>query len=170
MSSTTSAEQFSAERAMLGGRDRDELHEIASAMGVRGATRLRKAELIEAILAKAGGAEEPIPEPTGEKKKGRATRRKAEDPDGDGDGDQASSESGQTPEAESPAAESPEPDKPETATSQPASVSSGSDSDSDDDGTADDDRRGSRAEATGERGATTTEQPRREPQETSPRG
>lgn len=32
-------EEFSAEREMLGSRDREELHEIASAMGVRGADR-----------------------------------------------------------------------------------------------------------------------------------
>ena len=59
----------------LGLRDRDELHEIASAMGVRGATRLRKADLIEAILDKATtGAS--VPEPTGEKPKKRTTRKK----------------------------------------------------------------------------------------------
>src|SRR5437870_6471990 len=76
--STTSTGEFSAEREMLGTRDRDELHEIASAMGVRGATRLRKADLIEAILDKAtSGAS--VPEPTGEKPKKRATRRKASD-------------------------------------------------------------------------------------------
>src|SRR5205085_6434812 len=69
---------FAAERAQLGLRDRDELHEIASAMGVRGATRLRKADLIEAILDKAtSGAS--VPEPTGEKPKKRAARKKAAD-------------------------------------------------------------------------------------------
>src|SRR2546423_10603070 len=74
----TTTGEFSAERAQLGSRDRDELHEIASAMGVRGATRLRKADLIEAILDKAtSGAS--VPEPTGEKPKKRATRRKASD-------------------------------------------------------------------------------------------
>jgi transcription termination factor Rho len=69
------------------------LHEIASAMGVRGATRLRKADLIEAILDKAtSGAS--VPEPTGEKPKKRATRKKAADTEaaapaadsGEGDG------------------------------------------------------------------------------------
>src|SRR5687768_15076863 len=71
----TTTGEFAAERAQLGQRDRDELHEIASAMGVRGATRLRKADLIEAILDKAtSGAS--VPEPTGEKPKKRATRKK----------------------------------------------------------------------------------------------
>jgi transcription termination factor Rho len=74
----TTTGEFAAERAQLGSRDRDELHEIASAMGVRGATRLRKADLIEAILDKAtSGA--AVPEPTGEKPKKRATRKKAAD-------------------------------------------------------------------------------------------
>ncbi|HEU5448072.1 MAG TPA: Rho termination factor N-terminal domain-containing protein, partial [Acidimicrobiia bacterium] len=74
----TTTGEFAAERAQLGSRDRDELHEIASAMGVRGATRLRKADLIEAILDKAtNGAS--VPEPTGEKPKKRATKKKAAD-------------------------------------------------------------------------------------------
>ena len=74
----TTTGEFAAERAQLGQRDRDELHEIASAMGVRGATRLRKADLIEAILDKATSGTS-VPEPTGEKPKKRATRRKAAD-------------------------------------------------------------------------------------------
>ncbi len=41
------------ERSMLDGKDRDELHQIAGAMGLRGVTRLRKAELVDAILAAA---------------------------------------------------------------------------------------------------------------------
>jgi transcription termination factor Rho len=70
-------EEFSAEREMLGSRDREELHEIASAMGVRGATRLRKADLIEAILAAAtGGGDGAIPEPS-ERPKRRPAKRKA---------------------------------------------------------------------------------------------
>ncbi|MGH9041480.1 MAG: Rho termination factor N-terminal domain-containing protein, partial [Acidimicrobiia bacterium] len=82
MSSTTSAEQFAAERAMLGSRDREQLHEIASAMGVRGATRLRKADLVEAILAAATGGN-GIPEPSGDRPKKKTTRRKAEPENGD---------------------------------------------------------------------------------------
>src|SRR5579884_3632758 len=42
------------ERSMLDGKDREELHAIAGAMGVRGVTRMRKADLVEAILAAAG--------------------------------------------------------------------------------------------------------------------
>src|SRR4051812_40637685 len=75
----TTTGEFAAERAQLGTRDRDELHEIASAMGVRGATRLRKADLIEAILDKATGGTS-VPEPTGDKPKKRATRKKTADP------------------------------------------------------------------------------------------
>ena len=88
----TTTGEFAAERAQLGSRDRDELHEIASAMGVRGATRLRKADLIEAILDKAtSGAS--VPEPTGEKPKKRATKKKAADTEvaasaGGGEGDE----------------------------------------------------------------------------------
>jgi transcription termination factor Rho len=74
----TTTGEFAAERAQLGTRDREELHEIASAMGVRGATRLRKADLIEAILDKATGGTS-VPEPTGERPKKRATRKKAAD-------------------------------------------------------------------------------------------
>ncbi|MGH8990004.1 MAG: Rho termination factor N-terminal domain-containing protein, partial [Acidimicrobiia bacterium] len=110
MSSTTTGErgapentEFAAERAMLGSRDREQLHEIASAMGVRGATRLRKADLVEAILAAATSGN-GIPEPSGEKPKKRATRKK-DAGNGDGDaGDGASTRSGA---AEAPAAEVP---------------------------------------------------------------
>src|SRR5437762_13583994 len=41
------------ERSMLDGKDREQLHTIAGAVGVKGATRMRKADLIEAILATA---------------------------------------------------------------------------------------------------------------------
>jgi transcription termination factor Rho len=50
-------DQNAAERAALEGKDREQLHQIASAMGVKGATRLRKAELVDAIVeAATGGA------------------------------------------------------------------------------------------------------------------
>src|SRR2546423_13397863 len=94
----TTTGEFAAERAQLGTRDREELHEIASAMGVRGATRLRKADLIEAILDKAtSGAS--VPEPTGEKPKKRATRRKA----ADGEPADGAGGSADAPEATNPA-------------------------------------------------------------------
>ncbi len=38
------------DRSMLDGKDREELHAIAGAMGVKAPTRMRKAELIDAIL------------------------------------------------------------------------------------------------------------------------
>jgi transcription termination factor Rho len=38
------------DRSMLDGKDREELHAIAAAMGVRGATRMRKADLVDVIL------------------------------------------------------------------------------------------------------------------------
>ena len=44
------------ERSMLTGKDREELHTIAGAMGVKAATRMRKADLIDAILAATSGA------------------------------------------------------------------------------------------------------------------
>jgi len=40
---------------MLDGKDREELHSIASAIGLKGVTRLKKADLVDAILAAAGG-------------------------------------------------------------------------------------------------------------------
>ena len=43
------------ERSVLDGKDRDELHAIAIAIGVRASTRMRKAELVDAILEAAGG-------------------------------------------------------------------------------------------------------------------
>ncbi len=50
------------DRSMLDGKDREQLHAIAGAMGIKGVTRLRKADLVGAILdaatsgATAGGA------------------------------------------------------------------------------------------------------------------
>jgi transcription termination factor Rho len=45
------------DRSMLDGKDREELHAIAGAMGVKAPTRMRKSELIDAILdaAESGG-------------------------------------------------------------------------------------------------------------------
>ena len=47
------------DRSTLDAKDREELHAIAGAMGVNAPTRMRKAELIDAIVAAAGG--EPAP-------------------------------------------------------------------------------------------------------------
>jgi transcription termination factor Rho len=49
------------ERSVLAGKDREELHTIAGAIGVKAATRMRKADLIEAILAAANGDAEGAP-------------------------------------------------------------------------------------------------------------
>ncbi|HEY3671544.1 MAG TPA: transcription termination factor Rho [Acidimicrobiia bacterium] len=57
------------DRSVLAGKDRDELHTIAGAIGVKAATRMRKADLIDAILAAANGGEpapEAAPEPAAE--------------------------------------------------------------------------------------------------------
>jgi transcription termination factor Rho len=43
------------ERSVLDGKDREQLHAIAGAMGVRAATRMKKADLIDAILDAANG-------------------------------------------------------------------------------------------------------------------
>ncbi len=70
------------ERSMLDGKDREELHAIAGAMGVRGVTRMRKADLVEAILAAAGangtgnGAEPAAAKP----KRVRSRKAPVEDP------------------------------------------------------------------------------------------
>ncbi len=70
-------------------------------MGVRGATRLRKADLIEAILDKATSGTS-VPEPTGEKPKKRATKKKAADaeaaaPSDDGERDDDGGKNAGTP-------------------------------------------------------------------------
>ncbi|MDQ1433314.1 MAG: transcription termination factor Rho [Actinomycetota bacterium] len=53
------------DRSQLDGKDREQLSEIASALGVKSVSRLRKADLVEAIVgaAKSGtnGAEKPAP-------------------------------------------------------------------------------------------------------------
>src|SRR6266536_3906644 len=43
------------DRSVLAGKDRDELHTIAGANGVKAATRMRKADLIDGILDAANG-------------------------------------------------------------------------------------------------------------------
>jgi len=47
------------DRTTLDGKDREQLHAIAGAMGVKAPTRMRKAELIDAILAAANGDSPP---------------------------------------------------------------------------------------------------------------
>jgi transcription termination factor Rho len=43
------------DRSVLAGKDREELHTIASAIGVKAATRMRKADLVEAIMTAVDG-------------------------------------------------------------------------------------------------------------------
>jgi transcription termination factor Rho len=78
------------DRSVLAGKDRDELHTIAGAIGVKAATRMRKADLIEAILHAANGGEGPAPsaEPAPAKsatktrrvRSSRASQLEADDP------------------------------------------------------------------------------------------
>src|SRR5437016_5896547 len=49
----TSMSTAELDRSVLDAKDREELHAIAGAMGVNAPTRMRKAELIDAILAAA---------------------------------------------------------------------------------------------------------------------
>jgi transcription termination factor Rho len=67
------------DRSVLAGKDRDELHTIAGAIGVKAATRMRKADLIDAILAAANGgepsaAEEGAPDPVTKPRRVRSAR------------------------------------------------------------------------------------------------
>src|SRR6266446_3303726 len=52
------------DRSQLDGKDREQLSEIASALGVKAVSRMRKADLVEAIVTAAtgsNGAERPSP-------------------------------------------------------------------------------------------------------------
>jgi transcription termination factor Rho len=44
------------DRTQLDGKDRDQLSEIASALGVKAISRMRKADLVEAIVAATAGS------------------------------------------------------------------------------------------------------------------
>jgi transcription termination factor Rho len=71
------------ERSVLAGKDREELHTIAGAMGVKAATRMRKADLIEAILAAANGGADANGEvePAPKARRVRSTRAAAAEDD-----------------------------------------------------------------------------------------
>ena len=80
------------DRSVLAGKDREELHTIAGAIGVKAATRMRKADLIEAILDAAnGGADTPglapsgAPAPSAEAAKSRRVRSARSSPLADTD-------------------------------------------------------------------------------------
>ena len=49
------------DRSILDSKDREQLHAIAGAMGVRAATRMKKADLIDAILGAANGGAAEAP-------------------------------------------------------------------------------------------------------------
>ncbi|MGH9022379.1 MAG: Rho termination factor N-terminal domain-containing protein, partial [Acidimicrobiia bacterium] len=95
-------DQYAAERTMLATRDRDELNAIAAAMGVKGTTRLRKAEIVEAILT-AAGAGVAIGEPAA---RPRPSPKRASGKDAGPSMEQPSTGGGPT---ESSAPEAPEP-------------------------------------------------------------
>jgi transcription termination factor Rho len=85
------ASEQQLERSMLDGKDREELHAIAGAMGVKGITRLRKADLVDAILAAAAGqggsgngAKAPA-KANGATKKRAVRSKKASELSGEGD-------------------------------------------------------------------------------------
>ena len=44
------------DRSQLDGKDRDQLSQIASALGVKSVSRMRKADLVEAIVTAAAGS------------------------------------------------------------------------------------------------------------------
>ncbi|HZJ28099.1 MAG TPA: transcription termination factor Rho [Acidimicrobiia bacterium] len=50
------AQENKLERSMLDGKDREELHAIAGAIGVKGVSRLKKADLVDAILTASGNS------------------------------------------------------------------------------------------------------------------
>src|SRR2546421_10667004 len=64
------------DRSVLDSKDREELHAIAGAMGVRAATRMKKADLIDAILG--AGNDESGDADSDEKPKRVRSRRASE--------------------------------------------------------------------------------------------
>ena len=81
---TPMAPEKQLERSMLDGKDREELHAIASAIGVKGVTRLKKADLVDAILTASGNGAPAAARPTsttstsnGDKPKRVRSRRSA---------------------------------------------------------------------------------------------
>jgi len=70
------------ERSMLDGKDREELHAIATAIGVKGVTRLKKADLVDAILT-ASGNTNPVPTRTASAPAGSTSSTSRATPNGD---------------------------------------------------------------------------------------
>jgi transcription termination factor Rho len=72
------------DRSVLDGKDREELHQIAGAMGVSAATRMKKADLIDAILQAANGDTPDGPGTRasgGDERPKRIRSRRASEPD-----------------------------------------------------------------------------------------
>ncbi|HEY4396229.1 MAG TPA: Rho termination factor N-terminal domain-containing protein, partial [Acidimicrobiia bacterium] len=71
------------DRSVLDSKDREELHQIAGAMGVNAATRMKKADLIDAILGAAdgGGASDGAPDSDGGGRPKRVRSRRASEAD-----------------------------------------------------------------------------------------
>jgi transcription termination factor Rho len=62
------------DRSVLDGKDREELHAIAGAIGVKAPTRMRKADLIDAILGAAGNGAAPSEAPAPKRRTVRSAR------------------------------------------------------------------------------------------------
>jgi transcription termination factor Rho len=73
------------DRSVLDSKDREELHAIAGAMGVRAATRMKKADLIDAILGAAGndGADNDSADDNPSERPKRVRSRRASEADAD---------------------------------------------------------------------------------------
>jgi transcription termination factor Rho len=66
------------DRSQLDGKDREQLSEIASALGVKSVSRMRKADLVEAIVSAAAGSN-GSQSPAAAPRKVRSTRRAGDD-------------------------------------------------------------------------------------------
>jgi transcription termination factor Rho len=154
-----SKKQQQLERSVLDGKDREQLHEIAGAMGVSAPTRMKKADLIDAILDAAnGGGSGGSSDDNGGAKPRRVRSARASEVDADPIAALAAEE-------ESLASTSDSADAgdgmPAARGRAQASSASSADSSSDDSGGSDDDRSGGTATATKPKtGQSKTDQPR----------
>src|SRR6478752_3729005 len=67
------------DRSQLDGKDREQLGEIASALGVKGTSRMRKADLVDAIVGATSGAEATNGATRSTPRKVRSTRAAGDD-------------------------------------------------------------------------------------------
>ena len=77
-----SASNGQLERSVLEGKEREELHAIAGAIGLKGVTRLKKADLVDAILGAAGngGSAATNGDAAEKPKRVRSTKKASDDP------------------------------------------------------------------------------------------